>query len=103
MTFWIGRIDSVFLSNDVVMFGYRFDKSQHQFVSELLVHEAHRHPYIERMAAMYLMRFKYREKFCLDTGAAWRRIFICTLFPWMLKYRREEDDSSGNNDSKGRD
>lgn len=92
MAFWVGRIDSYFLSDDVQVFGYRFDTVPHKFISEILVHDAHRHPYVERMAALYLMRLRYGEHFCSDAGAAWRRLFIATLFPWMLKYRDGYDD-----------
>lgn len=94
MAFWIGRIDSVFLSEDVEVMGYRFDTVPIKFTTEILLHEAHRHPFIERMAAMYLMRLKYRDHFCSDAGAAWRRLFIATLFPWILKYREGYDDNT---------
>lgn len=49
----------------------------------------------KRLAAMYLMRLRYREHFGTDAGAAWRNIFVLVLFPWLLKYREgfggEED------------
>eukprot|EP00547_Thalassionema_nitzschioides_P006700 CAMPEP_0194218658 /NCGR_PEP_ID=MMETSP0156-20130528/24313_1 /TAXON_ID=33649 /ORGANISM="Thalassionema nitzschioides, Strain L26-B" /LENGTH=1129 /DNA_ID=CAMNT_0038948105 /DNA_START=84 /DNA_END=3473 /DNA_ORIENTATION=- len=93
MAFWIGRIDSVLLSDEVDMLGYRFDTVPHKFVTEILVHDAHRHPYIERMGAMYLMRYKYGENFSSDAGAAWRRIFISTLFPWVLKYKEHVEEN----------
>jgi hypothetical protein len=98
MAFWIGRIDSVFLSEEVEVMGYRFDTVPIKFTTEILLHEAHRHPFVERMAAMYLMRLKYGEHFCSDAGAAWRRLFIATLFPWMLKYREGYDDNKADDE-----
>ena len=76
------------------MFGYRFDTVAIYYNADVLLHDAHRHPFIERLSAMYLMRLKYGENFGSDAGAAWRRIFVLTLMPWLLKYRqgRDEDD-----------
>jgi hypothetical protein len=103
MAFWVGRIDSVFLSEDVEVFGYRFDTVPFKYISEILVHDAHRHPYVERMGAMYLMRLKYGEHFCSDAGAAWRRLFISTLYPWMLKYRAGFDDDADDSSADEQD
>jgi hypothetical protein len=84
--FFIGRTDVPFLSREVALGGYAFDYVPVDFVKDILVHEAHRHPYFERLLAMYMMKLK-SDKFCSDAGACWRQLFVLTLMPWFMKLR----------------
>ena len=67
--------------------GYAFDYIPHHFFKELLVHEAHRHPYIEQLAQMYLMRLRHRENFVTEAGSAWRQLMVMAIFPWLENHR----------------
>ena len=84
--FFIGRTDVPFLSKEVALGGYAFEFVPTNFVKDILVHEAHRHPYLERLLAMYMMKLK-SDKFCSDAGACWRQLFVVTLMPWFMKLR----------------
>lgn len=54
-----------------------------------VVHEAHRHPLIDRLGSIYMLRLKYKHDFCSDAGCAWRRLFVLALMPWLMKYRQK--------------
>jgi len=84
--FWVGRIDQPFLAENVRVVGYKFDYVPSNYVKEILVHEAHRHPYVERLGAMYLMRCRH-ENFGSRGGSCWRQLLVLTLMPWLIKHR----------------
>ena len=69
------------------MFGYQFDYVPINFIKELLVHEAHRHPYLERLAQMYLLKLRYKDFAASPGAAAWRQLCIVAFFPWLAKNR----------------
>jgi predicted nucleotidyltransferase len=85
--FWIGRTDAQFLDDDVKLFGYNFDKIAINFRKDIIVHEAHRHPFLDRIGGMYLMRHAYGKEFGSNAGARWRQLFCVALMPWYKKFR----------------
>jgi hypothetical protein len=46
-----------------------------------------RHPYIETLGSMYLMKIKHGDDFATTSGSVWRLLFVMTLFPWLRKHR----------------
>ena len=48
---------------------------------------SNRHPYIELLGTIYLMKLRYGTKFGSNAGSCWRLIFVYALFPWMQRYR----------------
>ena len=84
---WLGRIDVEFLHDDVKILGVGLDKVPCGFKRDLLVHEAHSHPYIDRLGGMYMTRIRDGERFGSIPGAAWRCLFVTGLMPWIVKYR----------------
>ena len=72
--------------------GYAFDYVPHHFFKDLLIHEAHRHPYIERLAQMYLMRLRHEDSFVSEAGSAWQQLMVLAIFPWLEKQRIFTDE-----------
>lgn len=80
-----GRYDCLFLADGIDIL--RLDSMPLAFIKDILLHEAHRHPYIERLGVIYMMKLKHGNKFCTEAGSAWRLIFVVALMPWLRKYR----------------
>ena len=80
-----GRYDCLFLADGIDVL--RLDSMPLAFIKDILLHEAHRHPYIERLGVMYMMKLRHGNKFCTESGSAWRLIFVFALMPWLRKYR----------------
>jgi len=85
---FVGRIDTPFLAADVGRLGnFELDKYPRIFMKDILAQEAHRHPYINLLGVMYLMKLRYGEHFGRRAGSTWRLIFVHALMPWLNKYR----------------
>ncbi|CAB9504800.1 expressed unknown protein [Seminavis robusta] len=95
---FIGRVDTPFLAHNVGRIGpLELDNYPVVHMKEVLSHEAHRHPYIEQLGVIYLMKLRYANHFGKRAGTCWRLIFVYALMPWLQKYRilaREEDASA---------
>ena len=85
---YVGRIDTPFLAEGVGRIGgLELDNYPRIFMKDILAHEAHRHPYINLLGVMYLMKLRYGEHFGNRAGSTWRLIFVHALMPWLNKYR----------------
>jgi hypothetical protein len=97
----IGHIDRKLLADGVGQLGpVEFDPYPTIHVRDLVAHEAHRHPFIEILGTMYLMKLRYAKQFGSRAGSAWRLIFIYALLPWMHQYRILGDDTTNISDLK---
>lgn len=84
----IGRIDRPFLAPGIGRLGrLELDNYPTVHTKDLLSNEAHRHPYIEMLGVMYLMKLRYRNHFGSRSGSCWRLLFVNALFPWLHRYR----------------
>jgi hypothetical protein len=94
----IGKVDRRFLAPGVGEIGpLELDPYPTIHTRDLVAHEAHRHPYIEILGLMYLMKLRYADSFGNRAGSAWRLIFVYALMPWFHKYRiRVSDDGTGD-------
>jgi hypothetical protein len=90
--FYIGRIDTPFLAEEVDKFDFLpnaayLDRAPVYYRKDLLLHEAHRHPYIERLGALCLLKLNRGDAFGTRGGSAWRLLYVLSLMPWLKKYR----------------
>lgn len=97
VTWNIGRIDRPMLAKGVGEFGpIVLDNFPSIFEKDLLAIDSHRHPYIERLGMVYLMKLKHGERFASRTGCHWRILFVLALMPYLRKNRidavEDEDD-----------
>jgi len=99
---YAGRIDTPFVAEKVGHFGFLdLESYHHWFLTDVLAVEAHRHPYIETLGSMYLMKLKYRNEFMDAAGGKWRELFVCALMPWLHKYRRKNQRKIADNLNAG--
>jgi hypothetical protein len=94
---YIARVDTPFLADGVgwVVGDIQLDAYAISFQKDLLAHEAHRHPYMERWAFMYLLKLRYGSAFGTRAGAAWRILFTLALMPWLRNYRPSSSSNVG--------
>ena len=84
---YVGRIDRPVLADGLI---FDIDSLPKIFRTNLLATEAHRHPYIELLGLMYLMKLRHKENFGSAGGSAWRLLFVTALMPWLKKRRIQE-------------
>mmetsp|Transcript_36531 Transcript_36531/g.109787 ORF Transcript_36531/g.109787 Transcript_36531/m.109787 type:complete len:920 (-) Transcript_36531:445-3204(-) len=100
---YLGRIDTPLFSPGVGIFGpLEIDNWPTVTRKEILIHEAHRHPYIETLGYLYMMQLRYRNGFARRACSTWRLVFVLSLMPWLHKYRdltRPEHFGDDNDDS----
>lgn len=86
--FYIGRIDTPLLAPGVGQIGpLMLDGGPFVFQKDILLHEAHRHPYIERLGLLYMIKLRNGDSFATRAGSCWRLLFTQALMPWLRKYR----------------
>lgn len=88
---YIGRIDTSYLAGHVNFFGLLIDKEYQAFHIDILLHEAHRHPYLERLIMLYMVKIYHGKSFVTREGSCWRILFVTSLMPWLR--RRYSSDS----------
>lgn len=88
---YLGRLDTPLLADGVGFIGpIQLDSYPYSFRKDLLQHEAHRHPYIERLSTLFMMKLCYGKDFGHRANSCWRVLFVLCLMPWMRKYRLRE-------------
>lgn len=99
---YVARADRNLFESDITIgFGHPLLRTRDHlpvsFRKEILVQEAHHHPYIEVLGKAYLMKLRHRERFATQAGCCIRLIFTQALMPWLRRYReivRQQDASA---------
>ncbi len=92
---FIGRLDRTVLAEDLSM-----DRYPHVFRQAIVASDAHRHPYIELLGMMYMMKLKHKDNFGKKSASTWRLLFVFALMPWLQKYRIVDADDKAGGDFK---
>ena len=101
---YVGRVDVSFMSPGVdrpieELFSFRLpqiDPYHNYFLTSLLTSEAHRHPYIETIGLMTLLKLRHKSEFVNRAGCCWRLVFVLALMPWLRKQRLLTYEFVGN-------
>ena len=65
--------------------------------------QQHRHPLIERLGLLYLLKLFNGKDFGTQAGAYWRMLFVLALMPWMRNYRVRASQDVLNESAKEED
>mmetsp|Transcript_26472 Transcript_26472/g.39307 ORF Transcript_26472/g.39307 Transcript_26472/m.39307 type:complete len:1089 (-) Transcript_26472:205-3471(-) len=86
---YLGRTDTPLFASGVGIFGpLEIDNWPTVTRKEILLHDAHRHPYLDTLGYLYMMQLRFRDGgFMKRACSAWRLIFVQALMPWLHKYR----------------
>lgn len=84
---YVGRIDRPVLADGLIL---DLDSLPRVYRQNLLSTESHRHPYIELLGLMYLMKLRHEDEFGTSSGTAWRLLFVGALMPWLKKRRMQD-------------
>lgn len=85
---YVGRIDRPVLAEGLAL---DIDSLPRVFRQNLLSAEAHRHPFMEQLGQMYLMKLRHKDDFGTKAGSIWRLLFVSALMPWLRKKRIQGD------------
>jgi hypothetical protein len=98
---FIARFDTPYLAPGVGEIGpLKLDKYPFSFQCDLLLHEAHRHPFLELFGVICLVKLRCGDSFGSRAAAPLRTLAVLNLMPWLKKYRvhKGEDDDSDTGD-----
>mmetsp|Transcript_2208 Transcript_2208/g.3214 ORF Transcript_2208/g.3214 Transcript_2208/m.3214 type:complete len:701 (+) Transcript_2208:187-2289(+) len=91
----VGRIDTPIFAKGAANIGpVNLDAYPIIHLRDILIREAHRHPYIEMLGTVYLMKLRYGKAFGTNAGSCWRLLFVYALMPWLQQYRIFSNDAT---------